>query len=128
MKWIAFPYSESYFEETKYILVKFYQFSCIQEYSLTNSIRKRVWIVYTFSAFLYANVPAEFPSYAPTFFVNLYHIDMILFFILKNRIVKLIVVSISINLLYLVSFTKIKFAGFDVSGKKKNSFRTKFQM
>ena len=26
MKWIVLPYSESYFEETKYILVKFYQF------------------------------------------------------------------------------------------------------
>ena len=32
MKWIVLPYSESYFEETNYILVKFYQFSCIQEY------------------------------------------------------------------------------------------------
>ena len=31
MKWIVSSYSESYFEETKYILVKFYQFSCIQE-------------------------------------------------------------------------------------------------
>ena len=52
MKWIVLAYSESYFEETKYILVKFYQFSCIQEYYLTNSIRKRVWIVYNFSAFV----------------------------------------------------------------------------
>ena len=26
------PYSESYSEETKYILVKVYKFSCIQEY------------------------------------------------------------------------------------------------
>ena len=25
-------FSEPYFEETKYMLVKFYQFSCIQEY------------------------------------------------------------------------------------------------
>ena len=32
MKGIVIPYSESYFEETKYILVKFYQISCNQEY------------------------------------------------------------------------------------------------
>ena len=51
MKWIVLPNSESYFEETKYILVKFNQFSCIQEYNQTNSIRKRVWIVYSFSGF-----------------------------------------------------------------------------
>ena len=50
MKWLVLPYSESYFEETTYMLVKFYQFSCNQEYYKTNSIRKRVWIVYNFSA------------------------------------------------------------------------------
>ena len=32
MKWIVVSYSESYFEKTKYILAKFCQFSCIQEY------------------------------------------------------------------------------------------------
>ena len=32
MKSIVLPYSESYFEETKNVLVKFYQFSCNQEY------------------------------------------------------------------------------------------------
>ena len=32
MKWIVLSYSESYFEETKYILVKFQLFSCNQEY------------------------------------------------------------------------------------------------
>ena len=32
MKRIVLPYSESYFEETKYMLVKIYQFSCNQEY------------------------------------------------------------------------------------------------
>ena len=52
MIWIVFPYSESYFEETKYILVKFYQFSCNQDYYYTNSIRKRAWIVFNFSAFV----------------------------------------------------------------------------
>ena len=31
MKWIVVPYPESYFEEAKYILAKFCQFSCIQE-------------------------------------------------------------------------------------------------
>ena len=52
MKWLVLPYSESYFEETKYMLVKFYQFSCNQEYYKTKSIWKRVWIVYNFSAFV----------------------------------------------------------------------------
>ena len=42
MKWIVLPYSESYFEETYYILVRFYKFSCKQEYYLMNSIRKRI--------------------------------------------------------------------------------------
>ena len=32
MKSIVLPYSESYFEETKYILVKFFQFSFNQYY------------------------------------------------------------------------------------------------
>ena len=32
MKWLVLRYSELYFEETKYKLVKFYQFSCTQEY------------------------------------------------------------------------------------------------
>ena len=43
MKWIVLPYSELYVEETKYMLVKFYQFSCNQEYYETNSIRKCVF-------------------------------------------------------------------------------------
>ena len=30
-KLVVLPYSESYLEETKYILVKFYQFSCNKE-------------------------------------------------------------------------------------------------
>ena len=32
MKGIVLPYSESYFEETKYMLVKYNKFSCNQEY------------------------------------------------------------------------------------------------
>ena len=58
------------FDETKYMSVKFYQFSCIQ-----NTIN---WIAFEneyessiiFQPFLYANVPADPPSYAPTFFYN----------------------------------------------------------
>mgnify|MGYP003692198961 CR=1 FL=1 len=60
MKWIVLPYSEWYFEETKYISVKFYQFSCIQGYYQTNSIRKCVWFVYNFSAFF--NMPTFLPN------------------------------------------------------------------
>ena len=50
MKWIVLLYSESYFEETEYILVKFYQFFCNQAYYHKNSIRKRVWIDHNCSA------------------------------------------------------------------------------
>ena len=32
MKLVVLPYSESYFEKTNYVLVRFYQFSCNQEY------------------------------------------------------------------------------------------------
>ena len=32
IKLVVLPYSESYLEKTKYILVEFYQFSCNQEY------------------------------------------------------------------------------------------------
>ena len=69
MEWIVLPYSESYFEETKYILAKFYQFSCTQEYYIKR-IAFENWYESSiiFQPFLYANVPAEPPSYAPTFF------------------------------------------------------------
>ena len=56
MKWIILPFPDSYFEETKYMSVKFYQFSCIREYYLTNSIRKCVLIVYNLSATFLPNL------------------------------------------------------------------------
>ena len=49
MKWIVLLYSESYFEETKGILVQIYPFSCNQEYYKTNSIPKCVRIINNFS-------------------------------------------------------------------------------
>ena len=69
MKWIVLPYLESYFEDTKYILVSFDQFSCIQEYYYTNSIWKCVWPSILFQPFLHASAPAEYLSNTPTFFV-----------------------------------------------------------
>ena len=56
MKWIILPFPDSYFEETKYMSVKFYQFSCIREYYLTNSIGKCVLIVYNLSATFLPNL------------------------------------------------------------------------
>ena len=68
MKLVVLPYSESYFEETKYILVNFTNFPVFKntikqiafEYAYESSI--------IFQPLLYVNVPAESPSYAPTFF------------------------------------------------------------
>ena len=62
MKWIVLSYSESYFEETKYILVKFYQFSCNQAFE--NAYESYI----NFQPLLYAKVPTKSPSYAPTIF------------------------------------------------------------
>ena len=67
MKWIVLPYSESYFEETKCILVKFYQFSRIQEYY------KRMKRLQIFSLF-----------YMPTFLPNL-RLMLQLSFVLLSR-------------------------------------------
>ena len=67
MKWIVLPYSESYFEETEYILIKCYQFpvfmNTIKRIAFENTYESSI----IFQPFLYVNVPAEFPSYAPTF-------------------------------------------------------------
>ena len=71
MKWIVLPYSDSYFEETKYILVKIYQFSCIHEYTIKRiAFENACESSIIFPPFLYANVPAESPSYASTFFMR----------------------------------------------------------
>ena len=67
MKWIVLPYSESYFEETKYILVKFYQFPVFKNTVLFKRIAfenayESSSII--FQPVLYANIPAESPFYA----------------------------------------------------------------
>ena len=68
MKWTVLPYSESYFEETKYMLVKFYKFSCnqytIKRIAFENAYESSI----IFQPLVYANVPAESPSYALAFF------------------------------------------------------------
>ena len=48
--------------------IKILPFSCMEENDLSNSIWKCVWIVNICSVLLYDNVPAESPSYSPTFF------------------------------------------------------------
>ena len=72
MKWIVLPYSESYFEDSKYIFVKFYQFSCIQEFYLTYIFRKRKWIAYNFSAFLICERSCRISILCAHFFTRLY--------------------------------------------------------
>ena len=68
MKWIVLPYSESYFEETKYILKKS---TIVPVFKNTN---KRIALENAHKSsiivqpLLYANVPAESPSFAHTFF------------------------------------------------------------
>ena len=68
MKWIVLPSSESYFEETKHILVKFYLFSCIQNTIRRIAFENAYESSIIFQPFLYANVPAESPFNVPTFF------------------------------------------------------------
>ena len=58
IKWIVLPYSETYFEETKYMLVNFINFPVIK-----NTIKRKAFenaygssIIY--QPLLYANVPA----------------------------------------------------------------------
>ena len=64
MKWIVLPYSESYFEETKYTLVNPVIKNNIKRIAFENAYESFI----IFQPLLYANVPAESPSYAPTFF------------------------------------------------------------
>ena len=69
MKWIVLNYSESYFEETRYILlISFFNFhvfkNTIKRIAFENAYESSI----NFQPFLYANVPAESPSKAPTFF------------------------------------------------------------
>ena len=66
---MVLPYSESYFEETKYILVKFYQFYGIQKYYFKRTAFKKEYESSIIFQALSANIPAEPPSYAPTFFM-----------------------------------------------------------
>ena len=71
MKWIVLPYSE-----TKYILVKCYQFTVFKNTIKRIAFENEYVSSIIFQTFLYANVPAESMSYAPTFFAlafwNLY--------------------------------------------------------
>ena len=65
MKWIVLPYSESYFEETKYILlISFFKFhvfkNTIERIAFENAYESSI----IFQPFLYANMPSN----APTFF------------------------------------------------------------
>ena len=68
MKWIELPYSESYFEETKYILVNFANFPVFKNTMKRIAFENAYESSRIFQPFLYANVPAETSSYAPTFF------------------------------------------------------------
>ena len=67
MKLVVLLYSESYLQETKYILVKFNHFSCIKNTIERIAFENAYELSIIFQPFLYANVPAESPSYAPTF-------------------------------------------------------------
>ena len=64
------PYSESHFEETKYILVEFSDFPVFKNTNKRIEFKNASELSLIFYPFLYANVPAQSPSYAPTFFVH----------------------------------------------------------
>ena len=63
MKSIVLPYLESYFEEAKYMLVKFYLFSCNRETFIRIAFENAYESSIIFQPLLYTNVPAESPSY-----------------------------------------------------------------
>ena len=86
MNWVVLTYSETYSEETKCIKVNNNPFSCNQESCQTKSIRKCLRINNIFQSFLFANIPAESPSYVPTFFVEiLVNVSNIEFSMLLSR-------------------------------------------
>ena len=68
MKWTVLPYSESYFEETKDILVEFFNFSVLENTIKRIAFENAYESSIIFQPLLYANVPAESLSYAPTLF------------------------------------------------------------
>ena len=64
MKWIVLPYSESYFEGIKYILVKFHQFftvikTTIKLIAFENAHKSSI----IFQPSLYNNIPTESPPF-----------------------------------------------------------------
>ena len=74
MKWVVLPFSESYSVETKCTEVKFYP---VSDFPVIKNTIKRIAFenenksTIIFQSFLFANVPAESTSYAPTFLVNI---------------------------------------------------------
>ena len=68
MKLVVLSYSESFLEETKYILEKFYRFPVIKNTIKRIAFENAYESSIIFQPLLYADVPAESPSYAPTFF------------------------------------------------------------
>ena len=68
MKWVVLPYSEPFTEETKCNEVKFTHFPVIKNTIKRIAIKNAYYSSIIFQSFLYANIPAESPSYTPTFF------------------------------------------------------------
>ena len=61
------PYSESSSEETQCIEVNISPYSCNLEHYKRIAFENEYESIF-FQPFLFANIPAESPSYAPTFF------------------------------------------------------------
>ena len=69
MKWIVLPYSESYFEEQNNILVNILPiFHVFKNTFIWMAFQNAYESSIIFQSFLYANVPADSPSYSSAFF------------------------------------------------------------
>ena len=71
MKLIILPYSESYFKVSMLILVRFYQFSCIQDYYKRIAFQNAYETSIIFQPFLYASVPPNLRLMHPLSLSNL---------------------------------------------------------
>ena len=71
MKLIILSYSESYFKVSKFILVRFYQFSCIQDYYKRIAFQNAYETSIIFQPFLYASDPPNLRLMHPLSLSNL---------------------------------------------------------
>ena len=85
--WSCCPIQNHILKKQNAIEVKINPFSCNQEYHWTNSIRNEYASTIIFQSLLFANIPVESMSYAPTFsFIHETTIDVNTFVSFRFRL------------------------------------------